>query len=95
MAFDPSNRDHRRYYAEFVKYGGWGKCPVRFVVPEDCGSDLPTMIKNQLLDWYVGKEFKDRDLFKQPARRKLVGIGAGGWGIVAEKPQKSRSKKTS
>lgn len=94
MAFDPSNKDHRRYYAEFVKYGGWGKCPVRFVCPDDCGMDLPTMIKNQLLDWYVGREFKDRDLFKQPARRKLVGIGPGGWGVVAEKPQIRRPKKS-
>ena len=31
VAFDPYNKDHRRYYAEFLEYGGWGTCPVQFV----------------------------------------------------------------
>jgi hypothetical protein len=57
VAFDPYNKDHRRYYAEFLEYGGWGKCPVRFVCPEDTGFDLPTMIKNSLIGYYVDREF--------------------------------------
>ncbi len=57
VAFDPFNKDHRRYYAEFLEYGGWGKCPVRFVCPEDYGMDLPTMIKNRLIEYYVEREF--------------------------------------
>lgn len=94
VAFDPSNKDHRRYYAEFLKYGGWGKCPVRFVVPEDCGMDLPTMIKNSLIEYYVSKEFKPKDLFREPTKRRLLGTGAGGFGIVvAEKPQFNRTRK--
>jgi hypothetical protein len=94
VAFDPNNKDHRRYYAEFVKYGGWGKCPVRFVCPDDCGMDLPTMIKNAMLNWYVSKEFKPKDLFKQPNRRRLMGVGPGGHGVVvAEKQQITRIKK--
>ena len=57
VAFDPENKDHRRYYFEFIKYRGWGKCPVRFICPEDSGSDLTLMIKNQLSEYYVNKEF--------------------------------------
>lgn len=57
VAFDPYNKDHRRYYAEFLEYGGWGKCPVRFVCPEDTANDLPTMIKNSLIQYYVDREF--------------------------------------
>jgi hypothetical protein len=57
VAFDPYNKDHRRYYAEFLEYGGWGQCPVRFVCPEDTGFDLPTMIKNSLISYYIDREF--------------------------------------
>ena len=57
VAFDPYNKDHRRYYAEFLEYGGWGMCPVRFICPEDHGSDLPTMIQRSLIGYYVDREF--------------------------------------
>jgi len=57
VAFDPNNKDHRRYYAEYLEYGGWGTCPVRFIVPEDHGDNLPTMIKNSLIEYYVSREF--------------------------------------
>ena len=57
VAFDPLNKDHRRYYAEYLEHGGWGKCPVRFIVPEDHGGDLPTMIRNRLVEYYITREF--------------------------------------
>jgi hypothetical protein len=57
VAFDAANKDHRRYYYEFLEYKGWGKCPVRFAVPDDVGTDLTIMIKNQLIEYYVKKEF--------------------------------------
>ena len=58
VAFDPYNKDHRRYFAEFLEYGGWGKCPVRFICPEENGmGDLPHMIKQQLVNFYVEREF--------------------------------------
>lgn len=62
VAFDPFNKDHRRYYAEYLEYGGWGRCPVRFICPEDCGMDLPTMIRNRLIEFYVSREFGGTDL---------------------------------
>lgn len=61
VAFDPYNKDHRRHYAQFVEYGGWGKCPVRFIVPEDHGSDLIGMIQRSLNAYYIEREFKVRD----------------------------------
>jgi hypothetical protein len=54
--FDPENKQHRRYYSDFVKTASWGACPVRFVVPEDHG-DLITMIQRSLVKYYVTKEF--------------------------------------
>ena len=55
--FDPSNKNHRRWYADFVKRGTWGTCPVRFIVPEDHG-DLITMCQRALIKYYVEHEFK-------------------------------------
>ena len=55
-AFDPKNKDHRRWFAEFQKKGTWGQCPVRFIVADDHG-DLITMIQRRLIDYYVKKEF--------------------------------------
>ena len=57
VAFDPYNKDHRRYYAEFLEYGGWGRCPVRFICPDDSGSDLTVMIRNILIHYYIEREF--------------------------------------
>lgn len=58
--FDPANRDHRKYYHEFLNSRTWGHCPVRFVVGDDT-SDLVTMIQRDLIDYYVGKEFQGED----------------------------------
>ena len=57
VAFDPANKNHRRYYAEFLENRGWGRCPVRFICPEDSGSDLTVMIKSLLVQYYVDREF--------------------------------------
>lgn len=55
--FDPSNADHRRYFAEFLKNHSWGRCPVRFYVPEEAAGDLMLMIHNKLARWYTSREF--------------------------------------
>lgn len=57
VAFDPKNKEHRRFYFEFVKSHSWGHCPVRFIVPDESGWDLISMIQRQLLEYYVHKEF--------------------------------------
>jgi hypothetical protein len=58
VVFNPVNRNHRKWFAEFQKSGTWGRCPVRFVVNDDHG-DLLTMIQRDLIRHYVGKEFKN------------------------------------
>jgi hypothetical protein len=40
VAFDADNKEHRRYYAEFLKFNTWGRCPVRFLVTDEYGMDL-------------------------------------------------------
>lgn len=58
VVFDPSNKDHRRWFAHFNKNASWSNCPVRFVVNDDHG-DLITQIQRQLIQYYVDREFKD------------------------------------
>jgi len=56
VVFDPTDKNHRKYYADFVRYSTWGRCPVRFFVDDDSG-DLITMIQRKLVDYYVSQEF--------------------------------------
>lgn len=56
VAFNPQDKEHRKYFAEFQKKGTWGSCPVRFIVPDD-GGDLLTLIQRRLIAYYVEKEF--------------------------------------
>ena len=57
VAFDASNKNHRRYYAEYLEYKGWGSCPVRFICTEDHGDNLPAMIQRIMVSYYVDREF--------------------------------------
>lgn len=65
VAFDPHNKDHRRYYAEYLEYKGWGACPVRFICTEDHGDNLPAMIQRIMVDYYVDREFGGGKLAKE------------------------------
>lgn len=56
VIFDASNKDHRRWFADFNKNMSWSHCPVRFVVDDQVG-DLITMIQRRLIQFYVDKEF--------------------------------------
>jgi hypothetical protein len=85
VAFDSHNRDHRRYYWEFLEYGGWGKCPVRFICTEDHGDNLPAMIQRMMVEYYVTKEFEPK------AQSRL---GAIVQKLVAQKKPKTVDKRT-
>jgi hypothetical protein len=73
--FDPSNKEHRAWYHQFVETASWGHCPVRFVVPEDHG-DLITMIQRSLVKFYSDREFPNGVKPKAPLvrqkRKKMV-----------------------
>lgn len=76
VVFEPENKDHRRYYYEFVKTASWGHCPVRFVVPEDHG-DLVTMIQRSLVKFYSEREFnrvakKQQNLANRKRKKRLT-----------------------
>lgn len=56
VVFDATNKQHRTYYAEFLKTRTWGKCPVRFILAED-QDNVISMIQNSLTKYYTMKEF--------------------------------------
>jgi len=56
VAFNPENKQHRKWFAEFQRSGTWGHCPVRFIVSDDHG-DLISLIQRKLIGHYVDKEF--------------------------------------
>jgi hypothetical protein len=84
VAFDPSNKDHRRWYWEFMAYRGWGKCPVRFICTEEHGENLPVMIQKMVVDYYINREFKPK------AQSKLGTIVKK---LVAQKKPKTVDKR--
>lgn len=56
VAFDVTNKLHRKYYNEFVEKRTWGRCPVRFAI-EDESTDLIAYINRKMVDFYLAKEF--------------------------------------
>jgi len=56
VAFDATDKEHREWFAEFQKNGTWGRCPVRFICPDQHG-DLVTLIQRKLIAYYVDQEF--------------------------------------
>ena len=80
VVFDPANKEHRRWFAEFNRTNAWGSCPVRFVIDDDHG-DLITMIQRKLIQFYVDKEFGTE---LEPKVRVKPG--------VVKKPQGRKSK---
>ena len=72
VAFDPKNKAHRRWYYDFVEYRGWGTCPVRFICPDANGFDLTVMIRNQLVEYYIKKEFETSRKTVVQKRKKTV-----------------------
>ena len=89
VAFDASNKDHRKYYWEFLEYRGWGKCPVRFICTEDHGDNLPAMIQKMMVEYYVNKEFKP--VVKEQRSSKLGSIVRK---LSAQKTTKTVDKRT-
>ena len=57
VAFDAANKEHRAIYYQFVKRRGWGHSPYRFIVPDDQGADLITMIQRSMIEYYIHREF--------------------------------------
>jgi hypothetical protein len=69
VVFDPADKRHRSYYHDFVKTASWGRCPVRFVCPDDHG-DLVTMMQRALIEYYTKREFKGKPVPAPLVRQK-------------------------
>lgn len=56
MFFDPENKEHRRYYWEFLRTSSWGNCPYTWVIDDESAS-VPHMMHKKLVEYYLNKEF--------------------------------------
>lgn len=60
VAFDVTDQDHRAYFHEFLITKTWGRCPVRFICPDEYGPEgLVGIVMRQLVDYYARQEFGD------------------------------------
>jgi hypothetical protein len=66
-AFDPENKDHRRYFNNYLKTKSWAGCPYQWIILDDSG-DVVHYITKVLTEYYLSKEF----VTKQPARKKIA-----------------------
>ena len=55
--FDVLNKDHRRYYAEYLRDHNWRSAPVQFYLESGWG-DLVAMIEHKITRHFLPKEFK-------------------------------------
>lgn len=56
VLFDPNNKDHRKYVAEFLSKRTWANCPVVFFAPEE--ANTKAYVIESLADYYLSREFK-------------------------------------
>jgi len=62
VEFDPSNKEHRSYYYDFLKTNSWKNCPVLWDFHKSY-ANVKGHIDFLLLDYYTNKEFnKDKRL---------------------------------
>ena len=84
VAFDATNKEHRRFYYQFLKENTWGHCPVRFICPEESGSDLVKMIQRQMIDYYVLQEFKNEKSKARQRGKRTIGLTSRGFGVTID-----------
>lgn len=56
MFFDPSDKEHRRLYYNFVSSSSWSHCPYSWII-DDESSSVPHMMHKKLVEYYTQKEF--------------------------------------
>lgn len=71
VLFDPENKVHRQHYANFLKQGSWGSCPVRFEVEgEQQNNNLAYAMQRMMAEYYTLKEFKGQAKDTRLVRQK-------------------------
>ena len=63
--FDPSNKEHRQHYYNFVKNKSWKGCPYQWVIADE-SIDIVYSMQRAVAEYYAAKEFT----VKKPAKRK-------------------------
>ena len=80
--FDPDNKLHRKYFADFVAKGSWRDCPVRFAVEEDHGN-LIGYLQRKMIMWYAEQEEAGRlKSNSKPGRRQSLGVTTSGFELT-------------
>ena len=82
VAFNPANKEHRRFYYEFLEHNTWGRCPVRFICPDETGGDLVKMIQAQMVEYYIRQEFKNEKPKTKQRGRTSLGLTNGGFDLT-------------
>lgn len=60
VAFDVEDQDHRAFFHEYLIRKTWGRCPVRFICPDEHGPEgLVGIVMRQLVAYYARQEFGD------------------------------------
>lgn len=68
--FDPTNKNHRAYFTEFLQTRSWKNCPVQWIIGDD-SQDVVHFISKILLEHYAQAEFKPkkpRNVVKKPQK---------------------------
>ena len=70
--FDVKNKIHRQSYYDFMTTNSWKNCQYTFIIEEPY-KDLPTMIHDKLLSYYLQREFSvaEKQQSKKPNGRLL------------------------
>ena len=84
VAFDAANKEHRRFYYQFLKENTWGRCPVRFICPAETGMDLVKMIQKQMVEYYVRQEFAAEKPKTRQRGKKSIGLTTGGFDLIID-----------
>jgi hypothetical protein len=92
VAFDVENPDHRRWYAEFVKYNTWGRCPVRFMA-EALDQDLVSFVNGKMLTYYIRQEFENAKN-KVKVRKSAPKPKSAQGSVQKRQPLQAKGRKT-
>lgn len=57
VQFDPKKSEHRESFNNFLKNNSWKDTKLRFIL-EHPYVDIPSMIHNKLINYYLSREFK-------------------------------------
>jgi hypothetical protein len=62
VVFDPTNKEHRTHYANFLKTNTWGRCPIRFAIdgPDGSNNNMAYAMQRLLTEFYIKKEFASK-----------------------------------